>query len=129
MMRVRYRDLSIAYQGSRKTRSYIVRIKGTESQAIGNSTLDCGRSALPRTRDLKRDMPVATLRADIFETNLVPLINEQWGEEGEGRDEREFSQCCSFSWRFGCRGTNRRLGTKKFGNSDGTGRDLSKGGR
>ena len=48
------------------------------------------------------------LRANISETSLVPLINEQ-GEKEKGRkDEREFSWCCSFSWGFGCRGTERR---------------------
>src|SRR2546426_3386138 len=47
------------------------------------------------------------LRANISETSLVPLINEQ-GEKEKGRDEREFSWCCSFPWGFGCRGTERR---------------------
>src|SRR6202008_4509587 len=50
-----------------------------------------------------------TLRANISETSLVPLINEQKGEKEEIRDEREFSWCCSFPWGFGCRGTERRL--------------------
>src|ERR1700757_2680502 len=49
------------------------------------------------------------LRANISETSLVPLINEQKGEKEEIRDEREFSWCCSFPWGFGCRGTERRL--------------------
>src|SRR5437660_7337721 len=49
------------------------------------------------------------LRANISETGLVPLINEQNGEKEEIRDEREFSWCCSFPWGFGCRGTERRL--------------------
>ena len=49
------------------------------------------------------------LRANISETSLVPLINEQKGEKAELRDEREFSWCCSFLWGFGCRGTKRRL--------------------
>jgi hypothetical protein len=40
------------------------------------------------------------LRANIPETVLVPLINEQ-GEKEKGRDE--FSWCCSFSWGFGWR--------------------------
>jgi Flp pilus assembly CpaF family ATPase len=35
------------------------------------------------------------LRANISETVLVPLINEQKGEKAEIRDEREFSWCCS----------------------------------
>jgi hypothetical protein len=48
----------------------------------------------------------AALRANISETVLVPLINEQ-GEKAKERDEREFSWC-SFSWGFGCRGTERR---------------------
>src|ERR1019366_1822017 len=47
------------------------------------------------------------LRANIPETSLVPLINEQ-GEKEKGRNEREFSWCCSFLWGFGCRGTERR---------------------
>src|SRR5437879_6588122 len=47
-----------------------------------------------------------TLRANISETSLVPLINEQ-GEEEKGRDEWHFSWC-SFLWGFGCRGTERR---------------------
>src|SRR6266436_7467802 len=50
-----------------------------------------------------------TLRANISETGLVLLINEQKGEKEEIRDEREFSWCCSFPWGFGCRGTERRL--------------------
>src|SRR6202008_1321645 len=50
-----------------------------------------------------------TLRANISETSLVPLINEQKGEKEEIRDVREFSWCCSFPWGFGCRGTKRRL--------------------
>src|SRR5437879_2853835 len=48
------------------------------------------------------------LRANISETGLVLLINEQKGEKAELRDEREFSWCCSFPWGFGCRGTERR---------------------
>src|SRR5450759_1125120 len=47
------------------------------------------------------------LRANISETVLVLLINEQ-GEKEKGRDEREFSWCCSFLWGFGWRGTERR---------------------
>ena len=47
----------------------------------------------------------SALRANILETVLVPLINEQ-GEKEKGR--YEFSWCCSFSWGFGCRGTERR---------------------
>src|SRR6266851_1608069 len=54
-----------------------------------------------------RDAPTVPLRANISETSLVPLINEQ-GEKEKGRDEREFSWCCSFPWGFGCRGTERR---------------------
>ena len=49
------------------------------------------------------------LRANISETGLVLLINEQKGEKAEIRDEREISWCCSFPWGFGCRGTKRRL--------------------
>ena len=48
----------------------------------------------------------ATLRANISETVLVLLINEQ-GEKEKGRDEREFSWFCFF-WRLGCHGTERR---------------------
>src|SRR5260370_2544814 len=48
-----------------------------------------------------------TLRANISETVLVLLINEQ-GEKEKGRDEREFSRCCSFPRGFGWRGTERR---------------------
>jgi hypothetical protein len=47
----------------------------------------------------------ATLRANILETVLVPLINEQ-GEKEKGRDE--FSRWCSFPRGFGWRGTERR---------------------
>src|SRR6267378_245166 len=50
---------------------------------------------------------LVTLRANISETDLVLLINEQ-GEKAENRDERQFSWCCSFPWGFGCRGTERR---------------------
>ncbi len=52
---------------------------------------------------------IGTLRANISETGLVLLINEQKGEKEEIRDEWEFSWCCSFPWGFGCRGTERRL--------------------
>src|SRR5713226_8799181 len=48
------------------------------------------------------------LRANISETGLVLLINEQLGEKEEIRDEWEFSWCCSFPWGFGWRGTERR---------------------
>src|SRR2546430_17386928 len=54
-------------------------------------------------------MMQTTLRANISETGLVLLINEQKGEKEEIRDEREFSWCCSFPWGVGCRGTERRL--------------------
>jgi hypothetical protein len=37
----------------------------------------------------------ASLRASIFETPVVLLINEQ-GEKEKGRDEREFSWCLVF---------------------------------
>ena len=46
------------------------------------------------------------LRANIRETPVVLLINEQ-GEKEKGRDEREFSWC-SFFGGFGWRGTERR---------------------
>src|ERR1035437_11063041 len=52
---------------------------------------------------------LGALRANISETSLVPLINVQQGEKEKGRNEREFSWCCSFPWGFGCRGTERRL--------------------
>lgn len=48
-----------------------------------------------------------TLRANIGETSLVPLINEQ-GEKEKDRDEREFFWCGSFFWGFGWCGTERR---------------------
>src|SRR6202521_2019661 len=47
-----------------------------------------------------------SLRANISETVLVLLINEQ-GEKEKGRDEREFSWFCFF-WKLGCHGTERR---------------------
>src|SRR6202011_6302641 len=46
------------------------------------------------------------LRANIRETPVVPLINEQ-GEKEKGRDEWHFSWC-SFLGGFGWRGTERR---------------------
>src|SRR5712664_3304281 len=52
-----------------------------------------------------RTLQTIPLRANIPETVLVPLINEQ-GEKEKGR--YEFSWCCSFSWGFGWRGTERR---------------------
>src|SRR4029077_15826256 len=63
-----------------------------------------------RSSRRKRKAPAfpSALRANISETSLVPLINEQKGEKEEIRDEREFSWCCSFLWGFGCRGTKRR---------------------
>src|SRR5260370_20608640 len=54
-----------------------------------------------------RNYSPSALRANISETVLVLLINEQ-GEKEKGRDEREFSWCCSFPWGFGWRGTERR---------------------
>jgi hypothetical protein len=39
--------------------------------------------------------PAPSLRANISETVLVLLINEQ-GEKEKGRDEREFSWCSFF---------------------------------
>jgi hypothetical protein len=50
--------------------------------------------------------PRTTLRANIRETPVVPLINEQ-GEKEKGRDEWHFSWC-SFLGGFGWRGTERR---------------------
>jgi hypothetical protein len=49
---------------------------------------------------------LATLRANIRETPVVPLINEQ-GEKEKGRDEWHFSWCSSLGG-FGWRGTERR---------------------
>src|SRR5450756_2576519 len=49
---------------------------------------------------------VFPLRANISETVLVLLINEQ-GEKEKGRDEREFSWFCFFC-KLGCNGTERR---------------------
>src|SRR5580700_7597866 len=46
------------------------------------------------------------LRANISETVLVLLINEQ-GEKEKGRDEQYLSWCSSL-WGFGWRGTERR---------------------
>ena len=46
------------------------------------------------------------LRANISETVLVLLINEQ-GEKEKGKDEREFSWFCFFC-KLGCHGTERR---------------------
>jgi len=47
-----------------------------------------------------------TLGANISETALVLLINEQ-GEKEKSRDDRDFSWT-SFPWGFGWRGTERR---------------------
>src|SRR5713226_4626478 len=58
------------------------------------------------THHLRRTRHALPLRANIPETTVVLLINEQ-GEKEKGRDEREFSWC-SFLWGFGCRGTERR---------------------
>jgi hypothetical protein len=58
-------------------------------------------------RRIHPDLAVDALRANIRETVLVLLINEQ-GEKEKGRDEREFSWCCSFPRGFGWRGTERR---------------------
>ena len=46
------------------------------------------------------------LRANISETVLVLLINEQ-GEKEKGKDEGEFSWFCFFC-KLGCHGTERR---------------------
>ena len=51
---------------------------------------------LPVTGKRSRDPSGNSLRANIPETVLVLLINEQ-GEKEKGRDEREFSWCCSSS--------------------------------
>jgi hypothetical protein len=50
---------------------------------------------------LRSSLP-ESLRANISETGSVLLINEQYGEKEESREEREFSWCCSFLWGFGC---------------------------
>ena len=52
----------------------------------------------------------AALRANISETVLVLLINEQ-GEKEKGRDERQFSWFCFF-WRLGCHGTKASLASR-----------------
>src|SRR5215469_18020529 len=67
------------------------------------------RMAEPLLTEAASTDNVSSLRANISETGLVLLINEQKGEKEEIRDERDFSWCCSFPWGFGCRGTERRL--------------------
>src|SRR6516162_9707097 len=69
----------------------------------------CANNLAPSRRRQINHVVGETLRANISETVLVLLINEQKGEKEEIRDEREFSWCCSFPWGFGCRGTERRL--------------------
>src|SRR6516162_8708839 len=69
-----------------------------------------GASLFLRTLANLESTGAGSLRVNIPETSLVPLINEQKGEKEAGGDDQEFSWCCSFSWRFGCRGTERRLG-------------------
>src|SRR5947209_10360793 len=54
----------------------------------------------------QKELQRVALRANIPETPVVLLINEQ-GEKEKGRDEREFSWC-SFLWGFGWCGTERR---------------------
>ena len=66
------------------------------------------RLLLDSTAEAIYGIDLEALRANISETVLVLLINEQ-GEKEKGRDERKFSWCCSFSRGFGCRGTERRL--------------------
>src|SRR5712664_2810588 len=63
------------------------------------------QSPEPSARSNLGEIPPSSLRANIPETVLVTLINEQ-GEKEKGR--YEFSWCCSFSWGFGWRGTERR---------------------
>jgi hypothetical protein len=67
------------------------------------------------------------LRANISETPVVLLINEQ-GEKEKGRDEREFSWC-SFLGGFGWRGTERRRAKRAAAQWSGSqsGRRLSAG--
>src|SRR5256886_12907438 len=73
------------------------------------SSVDSRSAVLNTIEKLERTSLPRSLRANISETGLVLLINEQKGEKEEIRDEREFSWCCSFPWGFGCRGTERRL--------------------
>ena len=75
-------------------------------QAVTVHCVACSWIQLVSFRGLRWQQP--SLRANISETVLVLLINER-GEKEKGRDEREFSRCCSFSWGFGWRGTERRL--------------------
>src|SRR5712691_4789228 len=63
-------------------------------------------TACERSRRVIRARQAWSLRANISETVLVLLINEQ-GEKEKGRDEREFSWFCFF-WKLGCHGTERR---------------------
>src|ERR1700693_1717586 len=49
----------------------------------------------------------ASLRANIPETSLVPLINEQ-GEKKKGRRGGKFFWCFFFPWGLGGRGRERR---------------------
>src|SRR6266566_2518036 len=72
-----------------------------------DQALTCTEQQAPIAHS-KNTLRDGTLRANISETGLVLLINEQKGEKAELRDEREFSWCCSFPWGFGCRGTERR---------------------
>src|SRR5229473_1669381 len=65
------------------------------------------KMAIPeRLMEFKIRFGSLSLRANISETVLVLLINEQ-GEKEKGRDEREFSWC-SFFGGIGWRGTERR---------------------
>src|SRR5256886_1741807 len=73
------------------------------------SSVDSRSAVLNTIEKLERTSLPRSLRANISETGLVLLINEQKGEKEEIRDEREFSWCCSFPWGFGCRGTKRGL--------------------
>jgi transcription initiation factor IIE alpha subunit len=61
------------------------------------------KNGVVTTEEISR---AGSLRANISETVLVLLINEQ-GEKEKGRDEREFSWFCFFC-KLGCHGTERR---------------------
>src|SRR5215470_19796561 len=77
--------------------------------------LDFCKAALPQDASelLKIDLEIFgnALRANISETAVVLLINEQ-GEKEKERDE--FSWCCSFSWGFAWRRTALRLASRAF---------------
>src|SRR3984893_8045433 len=72
-------------------------------------------------------LSINTLCANILETPVVPLINEQ-DEKEKGRDEWHFSWCSSLGG-FGWRGTERRRAKRAAAQASGSqsGRRLSAG--